>query len=89
MYTTIPLPYSTVDDEDDTINRTENDKAFSERLLKILDDGRLDFTLFFRRLSDLADQGSNADRASLLALADDPEARKSEPLLTELNAFIF
>lgn len=82
------LGFSTVGDEDDAINRTENDKAFSERLLKILDDGRLDFTLFFRRLSDLADQGSNADRASLLALADDPEARKSEPLLTELNTWL-
>jgi uncharacterized protein YdiU (UPF0061 family) len=67
---------------------TENDKAFSERLLKILDDGRLDFTLFFRRLSDVSDQGSSADRTALLALADDPEARKSESLFAELNAWL-
>lgn len=69
-------------------NSTENDKAFSERLLKILDDGRLDFTLFFRRLSDIADLGSSADRTALLALTDDREARKSEPLITEVNKWL-
>jgi uncharacterized protein YdiU (UPF0061 family) len=48
----------------------------------------LDFTLFFRRLSDLAVQGPNADRSALLALADDAEARKSESLLTTLNQWL-
>jgi uncharacterized protein YdiU (UPF0061 family) len=66
----------------------DGDKEFSERLLTILDDGRLDFTLFFRRLSDLAVQGPNADRSALLALADDAEARKSESLLTTLNQWL-
>jgi uncharacterized protein YdiU (UPF0061 family) len=66
----------------------DGDKAFSERLLAILDDGRLDFTLFFRRLSDLAVQGPNADRSALLALADDAEARKSESLLATLNQWL-
>ena len=64
----------------------ENDKERAEALLDLLQQGGIDFTLFFRRLSDLADK--EADRSALLALLDYPEVRKTSLLQQNLNDWL-
>ena len=60
----------------------ESDQAFIEQLLHLLEQGRLDYTLFLRRLSHCTQ--SNDDRSELLALLNLPECRKTSALEQQL-----
>ena len=65
---------------------TAGDRERAEALLALLQQGRIDYTLFFRRLSHCTD--TRADRGALLSLLDLPECRKTAPLEQQLNDWI-
>ncbi|WP_430460227.1 protein adenylyltransferase SelO [Thalassolituus sp. LLYu03] len=64
----------------------EGDRERAEALLVLLQEGRIDYTLFFRRLSHCTLSG--ADRGALLSLLDLPQCRKTAPLEQQLNQWI-
>ena len=64
----------------------EGDKERAEALLDLLQQGGLDFTLFFRRLSDLV--AADTGRSELFALLDYPEVRKTSALEQGLTQWL-
>ena len=64
----------------------EADQAFIEQLLNLLEQGRLDYSLFFRRLSHCTQAGDN--RTELLALLQLPECRPTAALEQQLNTWL-
>ena len=64
----------------------EGDRQRFEALTDLLDETRVDFTLFFRRLNTCA--ASDGDLSQVLDLLNAPEARSSAPLLQQLKEWI-
>ncbi|MCD8521409.1 MAG: YdiU family protein [Saccharospirillaceae bacterium] len=62
------------------------DQALIENLLALLAEGRIDYTLFFRRLSDCSLPGS--ERTALLELLNMPECRTTAALEQRLNHWL-
>ena len=62
------------------------DRECFESLLDLLDESRLDFTLFFRRLSDCTDP--NNDTSALFTLFDSPDARSMDDIKQRLSDWI-
>jgi uncharacterized protein YdiU (UPF0061 family) len=62
------------------------DRERFESLLDLLDESHLDFTLFFRRLSDCTPPG--ADTTHLFELFDSPDARSTDDLKNRLSDWI-
>jgi len=63
-----------------------SDQALIENLLALLAEGRIDYTLFFRRLSDCSQPDSA--RQALLELLNLPECRSSATLLQNINNWL-
>ncbi|WP_369984183.1 YdiU family protein [Thalassolituus sp.] len=64
----------------------EGDRQRFEALTDLLDETRVDYTLFFRRLSSCV--ASDGDLSQVLDLLNAPEARSSAPLLQQLKEWI-
>jgi len=64
----------------------DGDRARFDALMDLLDESHLDFTLFFRRLSDCARAG--ADTTQLFELFDLPDARSTDDLKHRLANWI-
>ncbi|UZK04445.1 protein adenylyltransferase SelO [Venatoribacter cucullus] len=64
----------------------ETDQALIEQLLKLMEQSRLDYSLFFRRLSHCTQAGDN--RTELLALLQLPECRPTAALEQQLNNWL-
>src|SRR5690606_19296879 len=64
----------------------ESDQALIEQVLHLLEQGRLDYTLFFRRLSH--GTAASDDRSDLLALLNFPECRNTSALEQQLTDWL-
>ena len=64
----------------------ETDQALIEQVLKLLEQGRLDYSLFFRRLSHCTQASDN--RNELLTLLQLPECRPTAALEQQLNDWL-
>src|SRR5690606_18469274 len=64
----------------------ESDQPLIEQVLNLLEQGRLDYSLFFRRLSHCTQAGDN--RTELLALLQLPECRPTAALGQQVNNWL-